>query len=115
MSHWPESWKSPDLRSQPSDILTGCKRQPRLKMCSTARDPRRRRADPDPVVAVVAAAAMSTLEYPPIQKEMEGNSHYLLTSAGDVGNFNIRKVNHAKQLKQSAEVVEPKDTMRRCV
>ena len=115
MSHRPESWKLPDLRSQPSDILTGCKRQPRLNMCSTARDPRRRRADPDPVAAVVAAAAVSTLEYPPIRKEMEGNSHYLLTSAGDVENLDIRKVNHAKQWKQSAEVVESKKTMRRCV
>ena len=46
---------------------------------------------------------------------MEGNPHYLLTSAGDVENLDIRKVNHAKQQKQSAEVLEPKDTMRRCV
>ena len=38
-----------------------------------------------------------------------------VTSAGDVENLNIRKVNHAKQWKQSAEVVEPKDTTRRCV
>ena len=119
MSHWPESWKLPDLRSQPSDILTGCKRQPRLTMCSMARDLRRRRADPDPVVAVVAAAAVvantTNDGKPSNSKEMEGNPHYLLTSAGDVENLDIRKVNHAKQWKQSAEVVEPKDTMRRCV
>ena len=115
MSHWPESWKSPDLRSQPSDILTGCKRQPRSTMCSMAGDPRRRRADPDPVATVVAAAVVSMMENPPIQKEMEGNPHYLQTSAGDVENLDIRKINHAKQWKQSAEVVEPKDTMRRCV
>ena len=75
-----------------------------------ARDPRRRRADPDPVTAT-----QPRMENPPIQKEMEGNPHYLLTSAGDVENLNTRKVNHAKQQKQSAEVVEPKDTMTRCV
>ena len=52
------------------NISTGCKRQPRLTTCSTARDLRRRRADPDPVVAVVAAAAgvailqmMETLQF----------------------------------------------------
>ena len=44
---------------------------------------------------------------------MEGNPHYLLTSAGDVENLNIRKVNYAKQWKQSAEVVEPKDTIKK--
>ena len=38
------------------------------------------------------------------------NPPYLLTSAGDVNNLDIRKFNHAKQWKQSAEVVEPKDT-----
>ena len=48
-------------------------------------------------------------------KGNEGNPHYLLTSAGDVENLDIRKVTHAKQWKQSAEVVEPKNTMRRCV
>ena len=83
------------------------------------RDPRRRRADPDPVAAVVLAAAvvaiLPRMENPPIQMEMEGNPHYLLTSAGDVENLDIRKVNHAKQQKQSAEVVGPKDTTRRCV
>ena len=79
-------------------------------MCSMTRDPRRRRADPDPVVAAAAVAAIL-----PIRKEMEGNPHYLLTSAGDVENLDIRKVNHAKQRKQSAGIVEPKDTMRRCV
>ena len=47
MSHWPESWRSPDLRSQPRNISTGCKRQSRSTMCSMARNPRRR-ADPDP-------------------------------------------------------------------
>ena len=84
-----------------------------------ARDPRRRGTDPDPVAAVVAAMAvvaiLPMMENPSIQKEMEGNPHYLLTSAGDVEYIDIRKVNHPKQQKQSAEVVEPKDTMRRCV
>ena len=72
-------------------------------MCSIARDLRRRRADPDPVTAVVAAAAvvaiLPRMENPPIRKEMEGNPHYLLTSAGDAENLDIRKVNHAKQWK----------------
>ena len=81
-----------------------------------ARDLRRRRANPDQVVAAAAVAAiLPMMENPPIQKEMEGNPHYLLASVGDVENLNIRKVNHAKQRKQSAEVVEPKDTTRRCV
>ena len=47
-------------------------------MCSMARDARRRRADPDPVAAVVAAATVAAIlprmENPPIQKEMEGSS-----------------------------------------
>ena len=67
------------------------------------------------VTAVAVVAILPRMENPPIQKEMEGNPHYLLTSAGDVENLDIRRVNHAKQWKQSAEVVEPKDTMRRCV
>ena len=72
-----------------SDIMTGCKRQPRSIMCSMVRDlRRRRRADPDPVAAVVAAAAVEAMlpmmENPPIQKEMEENPHYLPTSTGDV-------------------------------
>ena len=33
---------------------------------------------------------------------MEGNPHYPLTFAGDVGNHDIRKVNHAKLQRQSA-------------
>ena len=84
-------------------------------MCGTAKDPRIRWADPDPVVAAAVVAILPRMENPPIQKEMEGNPHYLLTSAGDVENLDIRKVNHANHQKQSAEVVEPKDTMRRCV
>ena len=92
MSHWPESWKSPDLRSQPRNISTGCKRQPRSNMRSMARDPRR--ADPDPVAAVV-----STLKNPATQQEMEGNPHHLLKSAGDVENLDTRKVNQSKQWK----------------
>ena len=96
MSHWPESWKSPDLRSQPRNISTGCKRQPRSNMCSMARDPRR--ADPDPVAAVVAAV-VSTLENPATQQEMEGNLHHLLKSARDVENLDTRKVNQSKQWK----------------
>ena len=65
MSHWPESWKLPDLRSQPSDILIGCKKPQRSIMCSTARD-LRRRADPDPVVAAAAVAAiLLMMENPP--------------------------------------------------
>ena len=75
-------------------------------MCSMARDLIRRRADPDPVVAAAAVVAiLPMMKNSPIQKEMEGNPHYLLTSAGDVGNLDIIKVNHAKQWKQSAEVV----------
>ena len=42
-------------------------------MCSMARDPRRRRADPVPVVAVVAGAAvvaiLPMIENPPNQKK----------------------------------------------
>ena len=64
-------------------------------MCSMARDLRRRRVDPDPVAAVVAAVAVVAIqpmiEKPPIQKGMEGNPHYLLTPAGDVENLDIRK------------------------
>ena len=41
-------------------------------MCSIARDPRRRREDPDPVAAVVVAAALEAIlpmmENPPIKK-----------------------------------------------
>ena len=66
-----------------------------------ARDLRRRRADPDPVAAVVAAGAvvaiLPMMENPPIQKEMEGNPHYLLTSAGDVENLEHTKEIHKKK------------------
>ena len=62
MSHWLESWKYPDLRSQFNATLTGCRRWPRSTTSNMARDPRRTSLNQDPVVAVAVVAAVSMLE-----------------------------------------------------
>ena len=79
-------------------------------MCSMARDPRRR-ADPDPVVAVVAAVAVgvNTGNSPNHRKWKETPTTYW-TSVGDVQKtLDIKKVNHAKLQRQSAETLESKE------
>ena len=119
MSHWPESWKYLNWKFLPRDILTECRKQPRSTMSIMENDPRRVRANKDPVaavaavvVAVAAESMLGTLENP---LEMVRKFHYLLTSVGGVEKEDIKKVNHAKQWKQFAGTVEPRDIMRKCV
>ena len=95
------------------DILTECRKQPRPTMCIMGKDPRKERANQDPVVAVVVAvAAESTLEN---LLERARKFHYPLTSVGAVEKVDIRKVNPARQWKQFAGTLEPRDIMRKCV
>ena len=125
MSCLHESWKLHDLRSQPRNILIGCKKLQRPIMYSMERDPRRTKTNPDPMVAVAAVAAGSMLENVVAAMSMLVNTqnmlervknpHYLQTSVRGVVNLDMRKVNHAKLQRQSAETVESKDTTRRCV
>ena len=42
-------------------------------------------------------------------------THYIWTSVGGVENLDIRKVNHVKLQRQSAEAVEQRGIMRKCV
>ena len=119
MSHWPESWKYPDWKFPPRDILTECKKQPRSTMCIMGKDPRKEKANQDPVVAVaavvVAVAAVSMLENPPNQMEKVGKFHYPMTSVGDVAKEDTRRDILVKLWKQFAEAVELRVTMRKCV
>ena len=83
------------------------------------KDPRKERANQDPVAAVVAVvavvAAESTLETLENLMEKAGKFHYPLTSVGDVEKKDIRRVNLVKLGKQFAETVEQGVTMRKCV
>ena len=88
-------------------------------MCIMGEDPRKERANLDPVVAVVAVveavAADSMLESQENLLERVGKFHYPLTSVGGVEKEDIRKVNLVKLWKQFAETVEQRVTMRKCV
>ena len=87
-------------------------------MCTMGKDPRKERANPDPVVAVaavvVALAAESMLETLEKLMERAQKFHYPLTSVGDVEKEDIRKDNLVKLWKQFAEIVEQRITMRKC-
>ena len=84
-------------------------------MCNMGRELRRGYPNQDLVAVVVVVAAVSMLENPQNQLEKVGTFHYPMTSVGDVGNQDIRKVNSVKLWKPSADAVEQKGTMRRCV
>ena len=85
-------------------------------MCIMRKDPRRERANQDPVVeVVVAVAAESILETQENLLERVRKFHYLLTSVGDVEEEDIKKVNPVKLWRQCVETVEPRDIMRKCV
>ena len=85
-------------------------------MYSMEGDPRRTKANPGPMASVAVVAAVSMLENAEASMSMlvntqnmlerARNHHYLWTSVGDVENLDIRKVNHAKLQRQSAETVE---------
>ena len=83
------------------------------------KNPRKERANQDPVVAVAAVvavvAAKSMLEILENLLERARMFHYPLTSVGGVEKVGIRKVNPARQWKQSAGTVELRDIMRKCV
>ena len=80
---------------------------------------KKERANQDPVVAVAAVvvvvAAESMLERLENPLERTRKFHYPLTSVGGVEKVDIRKVNPARQWKQFAGTVEPRDIMRKCV
>ena len=88
-------------------------------MCIMGKDPRKERANQDPVAAVVAVvvvvAAESMLETLENPLERVRKFHYPLTSVGGVEKEGIKKVNPVKQWKQFAGTVEPRDIMRKCV
>ena len=81
------------------------------------KDPRKERANQDPVVVavVVAVAVESMLETQENLLERVRKFHYPLTSVGDVEKEGTRKVNLVKLWKQFAETVEQRVTMRKCV
>ena len=83
------------------------------------KDPRKERANQDPVAAVVAVVAAvaveSMLETLENLLERARKFHYPLTSVGGEDKVGIRKVNPARQWKQFAGNVEPRDIMRKCV
>ena len=88
-------------------------------MCIMGKDPRKEKANQDPVVAVAAVvvvvAAVSMLENPPNQMEKVGKFHYPMTSVGDVAKEDTRRDILLKLWKQFAEAVELRVTMRKCV
>ena len=85
-------------------------------MCTMQKDPRKERANQDPVAAVVVAVATeSMLEILENLLEMVRKFHYPLTSVGDGKKEDIKKVNPVKLWKQCVETVEPRDIMRKCV
>ena len=88
-------------------------------MCIMGKDPRRERANQDPVAAVVAVvvavAAESMLKTLENLMERVRKFHYPLTSVGDVEKEDIRKDNLVKLWKQFAGTVEQRVTMRKCV
>ena len=66
-------------------------------MCIMGRHPRRLKAKPDLVVAVVVVvAAESMLETLENLQERAGKFHYQMTSAGDVEKADIRRDNLVK-------------------
>ena len=83
------------------------------------KDPRKERANQDPVVAVevvvVVVAAKSMLETQENLLERVRKFHYPLTSVGDVEKEDIRKDNLVKLWKQFVETVEQWVTIRKCV
>ena len=84
-------------------------------MYSMARDPRRR-ADPDPVAAVMAAAAATVPVLENSKMTGNGRKPPLPTDIC----WRCRKPRHqkgqpCKVQRQSAETVESKDTMRKCM
>ena len=85
-------------------------------MCIMGKDPRKERANQDPVVAVVAVVAaesiLGTLEN---LLERVRKLHYTLTSVGDVEQKDIKRVNPVKLWNQCVETVEPRDIIRKCV
>ena len=89
--------------------MTECRKQLKSTMYSMGRELRRASQNQGPVAAVLI------LGNPPNQLERVGKFHYPLISVGDVENQDIRKVNTVKLWKQSAEAVEQKGTMSRCV
>ena len=88
-------------------------------MCIMGKDPRKERANQDPVAAVMAVVAAVAAESMPgtLENILERarKFHYPLTSAGDVEKEGIKKVNSVKLWKQCVETVEPRDSMRKCV
>ena len=86
-------------------------------MCTMGKDPRKERANQDPVVAavVVVVAAESMLGTQENLLERVRKFHYPLTSVGDVEKGGIKKVNPVKLWKPCVETVEPRDIMRKCV
>ena len=110
MSYWPESWKQLNWMFPPRGILTECRKQLRSTMSIMGKDPRKERANQDPVAAVTEVVAV--MENP---LERVRKFHYPLTSVGDVEKEDIKKVNPVKQWKQFARTVEPRDIMRKCV
>ena len=66
-------------------------------MCTMGKDPRKERANQDPVAAVVAVvAAESMLETQENLLERVRKFHYPLTSVGDVEKEDMKKVNPVK-------------------
>ena len=122
MSHLHESWKLHDWRFLPRSTSTGCRKLPKSTTSSMARVPRPRE-DPnqDPVAAVAVMVVVWQSQCWKHQKthqirlEKVGRFHYLVISVGGVENLDTRKVNSVRPWKQSAEAVEQKGTMRRCV
>ena len=84
-------------------------------MCIMGEDPRKERANQDPMTAVVAVVAESMLETLENPLERVRKFHYPLTSVGHVEKEGIKKANPVKQWKQFAGTVEPRDIMRKCV
>ena len=93
------TWKFP-----PKNILTGCRRLPRLTMYNMGKDPREENQNPvEKAQQVVAAVA--AVENPPNPVERVGKLHYPQTFVGDVVKEDIRRGNFVKLWKQSVGTV----------
>ena len=84
-------------------------------MCSMGKDPRKEKANQNPVAAVVAVAAESMLGTQENLLERVRKFHYPLTPVGDVEKGGIKNVNPVKLWKPCVETAEPRDIMRKCV
>ena len=89
--------------------------------CSTGKEQKARNANQRQVATVAAVAAVLMLKnamaaMPVLVKPnpKARNPHYLQTSAGGVEKQDTRKARSARHLSQPAEIVEPRDTMRKC-